>query len=45
MKKHMRALLADKQMARELAAHGLRTIQRGIPAHIAWTNCSASTKK
>ena len=27
MKKHMRALLADKQMARELAEHGLRTIQ------------------
>ena len=28
MKKHMRALLADKQMARELAEHGLRTIQQ-----------------
>lgn len=27
MKKHMRALLEDKQMARDLAAHGLRTIQ------------------
>ena len=27
MKKHMRALLSDKQMARELAEHGLRTIQ------------------
>jgi len=26
MKKHMRALLADKQMAREIAEHGLRTI-------------------
>jgi spore maturation protein CgeB len=26
MKKHMRALLEDKQMARELAEHGLRTI-------------------
>ncbi len=28
MKKHMRALLADKQMARELSEHGLRTIQQ-----------------
>jgi spore maturation protein CgeB len=28
MKKHMRALVADKQMARELAAHGLRTVQQ-----------------
>ncbi len=27
MKKHMRALLADKQMARELAEHGLETIR------------------
>ncbi|MFL6540242.1 MAG: glycosyltransferase [Chthoniobacterales bacterium] len=27
MKKHMRALLADKQMARELAEHGLQTIR------------------
>jgi spore maturation protein CgeB len=27
MKKHMRALLADKQMARELAKHGLNTIR------------------
>ena len=27
MKKQMRALLSDKQMARELADHGLRTIQ------------------
>jgi spore maturation protein CgeB len=27
MKKHLRALLADKQMARELAAHGLATIR------------------
>jgi spore maturation protein CgeB len=27
MKKHMRALLEDKQMARELSEHGLRTIQ------------------
>ncbi len=27
MKKHLRALLADKQMARELAEHGLRTIR------------------
>ena len=27
MKKHMRALLSDKQMARELADHGLRTIE------------------
>ena len=27
MKKHMRALLEDKQMARDLAEHGLRTIQ------------------
>ena len=27
MKKHMRALLADKQMARELAEHGLATIR------------------
>jgi spore maturation protein CgeB len=27
MKKHLRALLADKQMARELAAHGLETIR------------------
>ncbi|MDQ3625951.1 MAG: glycosyltransferase, partial [Verrucomicrobiota bacterium] len=28
MKKHMRALLEDKQMARELSEHGLRTIQQ-----------------
>jgi spore maturation protein CgeB len=28
MKKHFRALLADKQMAREIAAHGLETIRR-----------------
>jgi spore maturation protein CgeB len=28
MKNHMRALLADKEMARDLAAHGLRTIQQ-----------------
>src|SRR5438552_16486566 len=28
MKKHIRALLADKQMAREIAAHGLATIRR-----------------
>jgi spore maturation protein CgeB len=28
MKKHMRALLTDKAMARELAEHGLRTIQQ-----------------
>ena len=27
MKKHIRALLADKQMAREIAAHGLATIR------------------
>ena len=27
MKKHIRALLADKQMARELAEHGLQTIR------------------
>jgi spore maturation protein CgeB len=27
MKKHIRALLADKQMAREIAAHGLETIR------------------
>jgi spore maturation protein CgeB len=27
MKKHLQALLADKQMARELADHGLRTIR------------------
>ncbi len=28
MKRHMRAVLADKQMARELSEHGLRTIQQ-----------------
>jgi spore maturation protein CgeB len=34
MKKHLRALLADKQMARELSAHGLETIrQRHTCAH------------
>ena len=34
MKKHMRALLEDKQMARELSDHGLRTIlQRHTCAH------------
>lgn len=27
MKRHLRALLADKQMAREIAAHGLETIR------------------
>jgi spore maturation protein CgeB len=27
MKKHLRALLADKKMARDLAEHGLQTIQ------------------
>ena len=27
MKKHIRALLEDKQMAREIAAHGLETIR------------------
>ncbi|CAA9223194.1 MAG: Spore_germination_protein_CgeB [uncultured Chthoniobacterales bacterium] len=34
MKKHMRALLEDKQMARELSEHGLRTIrERHTCAH------------
>jgi spore maturation protein CgeB len=28
MKKHMRAVIEDKQMARELSEHGLRTIQQ-----------------